>query len=107
MHHHRRGLRRLLGDDTTGATLVADYREATLEPRTRAMLDYVARLTREPANLTRRDLEALRRHGWSDRDLLEIVEVAAYYAYANRIADGLGVELEEHATGEETEPGRE
>ena len=41
------------------------------------------------------DIEALREAGFSDRDILDIVEVVAYYAYANRIADGLGLETED------------
>ena len=40
------------------------------------------------------DVEALRAAGFVDRDVLDIVEVVAYYAYANRIADGLGITLE-------------
>ncbi len=40
------------------------------------------------------DVDALRSAGFSDRDILDIVEVVAYYAYANRIADGLGVQTE-------------
>ena len=40
------------------------------------------------------DVEALRLVGFSDRDILDIVEVVGYYAYANRIADGLGIETE-------------
>jgi alkylhydroperoxidase family enzyme len=44
--------------------------------------------------MERDDLDALRSAGFSDRDTLDIVEVTAYYAYANRIADGLGIELE-------------
>lgn len=40
------------------------------------------------------DVESLRTAGFSDRDVLDITEVIGYYAYANRIADGLGVEVE-------------
>ena len=40
------------------------------------------------------DVESLRGAGFTDRDVLDIVEVIAYYAYANRIADGLGITLE-------------
>ncbi len=39
-------------------------------------------------------MEALRTAGLSDRDVLDLVEVVAYFAYANRIADGLGITLE-------------
>jgi len=38
---------------------------------------------------------ALRDVGWSDRDILDLCEVVAYYAYVNRIADGLGVAVED------------
>jgi len=58
------------------------------------MLGYVEKLTRTPGALQRSDVEALRAAGFEDSDILAIVEVAGYYAYANRIVDGLGVELE-------------
>jgi uncharacterized protein YciW len=59
------------------------------------MLRYAEVLTRSPSAVTVRDVEALRAAGFSDADVLAIAEVTAYYAYVNRIADGLGVELEE------------
>ena len=94
MTHHRRGLRRLLRDDTLLAQLEADPAAAKLEPRRRAIVDYVAKLTLTPAQVREADVDTLRRAGLSDADILAVVEVAAYYAYANRIADGLGVALE-------------
>ncbi len=59
------------------------------------MLTYIDKLTRTPSRMSRSDVTALREVGFDDKDVLQIVEVAAYYAYANRIADGLGVALEE------------
>lgn len=58
------------------------------------MLVYATKLTHTPSKMTSNDVEQLRAVGFSDRDILDIAEVTAYYAYANRIADGLGVELE-------------
>jgi uncharacterized peroxidase-related enzyme len=58
------------------------------------MLRYAEKLTRMPATTTKDDVDQLRRVGFSDEDILHIAEVTAYYAYVNRIADGLGVELE-------------
>jgi alkylhydroperoxidase family enzyme len=58
------------------------------------MLDYADKLTREPWTMTREDVETLRQQGFSDRAILDINQVAGYYAYVNRLADGLGVELE-------------
>ncbi|MHC4376690.1 MAG: hypothetical protein ACYS26_08855 [Planctomycetota bacterium] len=45
----------------------------------------------------REDVDALRAVGLDDRDVLGLVECVAYYAYANRIADGLGLALEDSA----------
>ncbi len=58
------------------------------------MLRYAVKLTRTPAQVSDADVDGLRSAGFSDRDILDIVEVVAYYAYANRIADGLGIEAE-------------
>ena len=59
------------------------------------MLDYAVKLTRTPGDMERADVDALRAAGFSDRDVLDIAEVTAYYAYANRIADGLGSTTED------------
>ena len=58
------------------------------------MLTYAVKLTLTPGEMVEADVEALRAVGFSDRDILDIVEVTSYYAYANRIADGLGVPTE-------------
>ena len=76
------------------AAVEEDWRAAGLSPKRVAMLRYAVKLTRTPAAVNDADVEALRTAGFSDRDILDIVEVVAYYAYANRIADGLGLETE-------------
>ncbi|MCL1594227.1 MAG: peroxidase [Actinomycetia bacterium] len=58
------------------------------------MLHYVEKLTTHPATVTEEDVAALRAVKFTDRDILDICTVTAYYAYVNRIADGLGVQLE-------------
>jgi len=50
--------------------------------------------------MTRKDVDALRAAGFNDADVLAIAEVVGYYAYVNRIADGLGVELEADGGGD-------
>jgi uncharacterized peroxidase-related enzyme len=72
----------------------ADYETAGLDERRLSMLRYAEKLTRAPAKTTKEDVERLCGAGFSDEDVLHIAEVTAYYAYVNRIADGLGVELE-------------
>ena len=80
------------------AGLKDDYRRLDLEATDRAMLDYAAKLTRTPGAMERSDVEALRTAGFSDEAILDINQVTAYYAFVNRLADGLGVELESWKT---------
>jgi uncharacterized peroxidase-related enzyme len=84
----------LTRNDTLVADLSTDYNRAELSPADRAMLDYAAKLTRSPAQMRADDVENLTRHGFSESAVLDICQVAAYMAYVNRMADGLGVELE-------------
>lgn len=63
------------------------------------MLDYAVKLTRDPGGMTGNDTESLRDAGFDDRAILDICQVASYYNYVNRLADGLGVELEEQWAG--------
>jgi len=60
------------------------------------MIAYVAKLTRTPASVRADDVEALRNAGFDDHAILDIAQIAAYFAYVNRLADGLGVALEEY-----------
>ena len=68
-----------------------DYTRAPLDDRDRAMLDYAAKVTREPWKVTPGDLDRLRRAGFDDRAILQINLIASWFNYINRVADGLGV----------------
>ena len=94
MVHHRRGLRQLLKDDDLLARIESDWRTAGLSDAREAMVAYAVKLTLTPGEMVRSDVESLRSVGFTDRDILDIAEVIAYYAYVNRIADGLGVPTE-------------
>lgn len=59
------------------------------------MLDYALTLTHAPHTVTAEHVATLRKAGFDDRGIHDICAVTAYYAFVNRIADGLGVELEE------------
>jgi uncharacterized peroxidase-related enzyme len=76
------------------ASLGRDWSVAPLAQADRVMLDYAVKLTRTPAAVTGDDVAALRSAGFDDRAIHDICSVTAYYAFVNRIADGLGVELE-------------
>lgn len=48
-----------------------------------------------PAQMRQADIHALRQVGYTDEDIHDIIQIAAYFNYINRIADGLGVPPEE------------
>ena len=58
------------------------------------MLAYARKLSESPATITAQDAGALREVGFDDLAIHDICCVAAYFAFVNRVADGLGVELE-------------
>ena len=58
------------------------------------MLDYAVKLTRTPGEMGEGDVERLREVGFDQVAILDICQVVSYFNYVNRMADGLGVELE-------------
>ena len=95
MKHHGAGLHRLTNDQALVDGLLRDYRQVELSEADRAMLVYTDKLTLRPWDMTEADVIALREVGFSDSAILDINQVTSYYAYVNRLADGLGVELED------------
>lgn len=93
--HHSAGLARLLKDEARaaaiGAALRAHRPEDAFSGRELAALRYARALTREPARLALADIDALRANGLDDGEILEVNQVTAYFAYANRTVLGLGV----------------
>jgi uncharacterized peroxidase-related enzyme len=94
MRHHRRGLRRLLPDDELLGRLDEGYVDIGLTKRQEAMLHYVEKLTLHPKEMAESDVRALEAAGHSETDILQIVQVCCYFNFVNRLADGLGVEVE-------------
>jgi uncharacterized peroxidase-related enzyme len=95
--HHFEGLRRLLGDDERAMAirraLESGAHDAVFTAAERAAIDYAAALTQAPPDERdlKRKLEAMRAAGLDDGQILEINQVVAYFAYANRTVLGLGV----------------
>ncbi len=77
------------------AQIKRDYRNATLDPKTRALLDYAVRVTREPLSSTPQTIDGLRALGWSDEEILTATHIAGFFNYYARLADALGVEPED------------
>jgi uncharacterized peroxidase-related enzyme len=95
VEHHYAGLQRLLTDDARATAIrVAisdqDPSAAPLDAAQIVAMGYARKLTVSPADLEEADVIALRQAGFSDGEILEINQVCAYFAYANRTVLGLG-----------------
>jgi uncharacterized peroxidase-related enzyme len=83
---HGAAVRQLSDDPALGELMVMNYRAARLSKRERAMLDFAVKLTAEPWLIAEEDREALRRAGFTDRDVWDIAAVAGFFNMSNRVA---------------------
>jgi len=67
---------------------------ADFDQTERALMAYAEKLTLTPGRISGDDVEPLRAAGLDDQAIHDACAIVAYYAFVNRIADGLGVELE-------------
>jgi len=99
VEHHFAGLCRLLRDDAKSAAIRSALESSMIEagpfePREKLALRYAEALTRDPASLNETTVQDMRNAGYADGEILEINQVAAYFAYANRTVLGLGCSVD-------------
>ncbi len=103
VEHHFEGMRRLLGDDARAtairAALDGDDPGGVFDAREASALRYAEALTRRPASVTEAMIDDMRGAGFDDGEILEINQVTAYFAYANRTILGLGSTTEGDVLG--------
>ena len=88
---HGAALRAAWGDPVMADRITLDWRRAeALTDRQRAICAMAERLTRTPLECTEAELDELRRHGLSDEDAWDVIEVAAMYNFTNRLALATG-----------------
>ena len=97
--HHFAGLKRLLADDKKAAQLKAaidsdNIAAAPLDERQKTAMEYTRRLTHNLSSVLEDMIKKMRAAGYSDGEILEINQVAAYFNYANRTVMGLGCSTE-------------
>jgi uncharacterized peroxidase-related enzyme len=91
---HGEDFRAEVGDDELADQLKRDWRSAELDERDRALCEWAEKLTQSPGKMTRADVEGLQQQGFSQSAISDSAQVIGYFNYINRIADGLGVDLE-------------
>jgi uncharacterized peroxidase-related enzyme len=78
-------------DEVLADAIAANYRTANLTPRQRAMLDLAIKITDASATVDDQDIAGLRDHGFSDEDIMDIIQTAALFNYSNRVASALNL----------------
>ena len=98
IEHHVAGLSRLLQDETRANDIRRALEEnapaRVFRGKELAGLIYVQKLTSEPSAIDVSDIDELRQAGFDDGEILEINQVSAYFAYANRTVLGLGIDID-------------
>lgn len=88
---HAAALRMRTKDDALVERLAVNYRHVELDARDRAMLDFAVKLTTTPEECDTDELQPLRDVGYTDEDILHIVEVTAIFNYNVRLATATGL----------------
>lgn len=92
---HLHDLRAEVADPTVADRIAVDWRTAGLDPIDAGLCEYTEKLTRAPASIGPDDIAALRAVGLDDKGISSATQVIAYFNYINRIADGLGIAMED------------
>ncbi len=97
----------LFRDKCDGATTVEvaevlddPKRAGILDPADRAMLAYAEKITHTPHQMEKTDIEHLRRVGFSEENIVDIISAAAYRNFANTINYAFG-HVEQNPEGPE------
>lgn len=89
---HGAAVRGLSGDPALGEQLVMNWRVADVTPRQRAMLGFAEKVTLASAQIEEDDRQALRDAGLSDRDIWDLINVAAFFNMSNRVASATAMQ---------------
>ena len=69
--------------------MAEDYTKADLTNRERLMADFAVKITRSPDACSPADAQRFRNEGFSDKDILCLVEIIAYQNMSTRIMESL------------------
>ncbi|MFF4550719.1 peroxidase-related enzyme [Streptomyces sp. NPDC001435] len=88
---HAAALRLRTKDAALVDRLATNYRHVDLARQDRLMLDFAVKLTQTPEVCEEEDIVRLRDAGFTDADILHIVEVTAIFNYNVRLATATGL----------------
>lgn len=88
---HSRVLTNLKVDEDLVCSLISDSTD-DLGDNLQVVFKFVNKLTLNPGNISKADIEAVRLAGWSDQTIEDTVCIVSTFAFLNRLADGFGLE---------------
>ncbi len=101
--NHWANARHLIGEDARAdaveSAIQARSPETAFEGAELAALRYAEKLTLNPGEMVRADVDGLRDAGWTEGEILEINQIVGYFNYANRLLNGLGVTTQGDVVG--------
>ena len=86
---HGAAVRQLSGDPVLGELVAMNWRAADLSTRHKAMLAFASKVTLHSRQINEGDREALRKVGFSERDIWDIAAVASFFNMSNRMASAV------------------
>jgi uncharacterized peroxidase-related enzyme len=89
--HHTGGMATHLESSERAQRISHNYREVDLSERERAICDFSVKVTEAPERMQDADFDALRAVGLSDEEIFEVLEVAAFFSFSNRLATPLAI----------------
>jgi uncharacterized peroxidase-related enzyme len=72
-----------------------DFYGADLDEQEKVMLEFVTKMTVDSKSTTEADIQRMRQAGFDDVQILEVVQLAGWFNCITRIADALGIEVED------------
>ena len=101
--NHWANARHLIADDTKAdaieQALQAETPDTVFGGSELALLNYARKLTLHPGDMTQADVEALKKTGLDDGEILEANQIIGYFNYVNRLLNGLGVSTDGDTVG--------
>ena len=84
-------MRRLTGHEHLSLSFATEWPTYDLDPPTRALLGYAAKLTEAPAEINDSDVDALRSAGWTNRGIWEATALIAFFNFSGRLEAASGL----------------
>ena len=92
-------MRRLTGNEHLSFEFATTWRTYDLDVKTRALLDYVEKLTMAPSTIGDADIEALSRAGWKEEGIYQATALASFFNFTGRLEAASGLPPDEVPAG--------